>query len=315
MHAIIFYLVTFGYIDGDFDASEKASSARSSGSSSSTRERGDARRRGVGPRGGRRASSRSTSTRCSRGSIRMQAHFTESVAENEDPKAFVHAKLKVRCFEIFQSFDEGSRRAHARDRRALICRRRRPPGRAAVPDELARSSGAHRARDRRLGHGARQRAHRGRQSRSSSSLSRSIIPSSSRARSTTRAIPRPSLSKSAPISRSSIERSACSSSTRGRGNGPRRREGLRRASRAASRSSTGTCTCACRSPARGTSSGPRGSPRLLLVPQGGAACRPTFREGASVPQGIRRTTPTRSSCSSATTSIAAASASTASSAR
>ena len=32
--------------------------------------------------------------------------FTESVSENEDPKAFVHSKLKVRCFEIFQSFDQ-----------------------------------------------------------------------------------------------------------------------------------------------------------------------------------------------------------------
>jgi hypothetical protein len=31
--------------------------------------------------------------------------FTESVSTNEDPKAFVHARLKVRCFEIFQSFD------------------------------------------------------------------------------------------------------------------------------------------------------------------------------------------------------------------
>jgi hypothetical protein len=31
--------------------------------------------------------------------------FTESVSSAEDPKAFVHTKLKVRCFEIFQSFD------------------------------------------------------------------------------------------------------------------------------------------------------------------------------------------------------------------
>src|SRR5690606_33687286 len=31
--------------------------------------------------------------------------FTESVSDSEDPKAFVHSKLKVRCFEIFQSFE------------------------------------------------------------------------------------------------------------------------------------------------------------------------------------------------------------------
>lgn len=108
MHAIIFYLVTFGYIDGDFDQKEKAFvrdyiaqlvKHRADGAMAGTDEA--TKKEVVG---------------------KFTAHFhevfegidqsvkdlfTESVADKEDQTDFVHSKLKVRCFEIFQSFDRG----------------------------------------------------------------------------------------------------------------------------------------------------------------------------------------------------------------
>jgi hypothetical protein len=106
MHAVIFYLVTFGYIDGDFDAAEK-SIVR------------DIIKRLIEHRA---HSAMPDAAEAVRADVvtKFTAHFhevfegidqnvkelfTESVSENEDPKAFVHSKLKVRCFEIFQSFD------------------------------------------------------------------------------------------------------------------------------------------------------------------------------------------------------------------
>ncbi len=106
MHAVIFYLTTFGYIDGDFDAKEK-----------------EFVRKYIGDLVSQRADqAMANADKNMKAEIvgKFTAHFhqvfegidesvrelfTESVAENEDPTAFVHSKLKVRCFEIFQSFD------------------------------------------------------------------------------------------------------------------------------------------------------------------------------------------------------------------
>lgn len=106
MHAVIFYLVTFGYIDGDFDAKERAfvketifrlidqraREAMTDAPESLRREIIDKYTKhfhevfdGIDQN--------------------VKDLFTESVSTDEDPKAFVHARLKVRCFEIFQSFD------------------------------------------------------------------------------------------------------------------------------------------------------------------------------------------------------------------
>ena len=106
MHAVIFYLVTFGYIDGDFDAKEKGFVKEIIGhliEHRATEAMPDAAKEvrddvivkytqhfhevfeGIDQN--------------------VKDLFTESVSEGEDPKTFVHAKLKVRCFEIFQSFD------------------------------------------------------------------------------------------------------------------------------------------------------------------------------------------------------------------
>lgn len=107
MRAVIFYLVTFGYIDGDFDAAEK-SFVRA------TIERLIAHRAEV-------AMPDADAVVRSEVIAKYTKHFhevfegidqnvrdlfTESVSEGEDPKAFVHARLKVRCFEIFQEFDK-----------------------------------------------------------------------------------------------------------------------------------------------------------------------------------------------------------------
>jgi hypothetical protein len=106
MHAVIFYLVTFGYIDGDFDAAEKAFVRET------IRKLIEHRARLAMP----------DADDALRGEVvtKFTKHFhevfegidqnvkdlfTESVSSNEDPKAFVHSKLKVRCFEIFQSFE------------------------------------------------------------------------------------------------------------------------------------------------------------------------------------------------------------------
>lgn len=121
MHAVIFYLVTFGYIDGDFDATEK-SFVRS------TIQKLIEQR-------ARAAMSKVTDAVRAEVVTKYTRHFhevfegvdqnvkdlfTESVSEGEDPKAFVHSKLKVRCFEIFHSFDQAGQRALMRLIDALL---------------------------------------------------------------------------------------------------------------------------------------------------------------------------------------------------
>jgi hypothetical protein len=106
MHAVIFYLVTFGYIDGDFDAAEK----------SFVREiirkliehRATAAMPDAAPNVRNEVIEKFTKHfhEVFEGiDQNVKDLFTESVSSNEDPKKFVHSKLKVRCFEIFQSFD------------------------------------------------------------------------------------------------------------------------------------------------------------------------------------------------------------------
>jgi hypothetical protein len=108
MHAVIFYLVTFGYIDGDFDAQEKGFVK-------------EVIRRLIEHRA---IQAMPDAPKDVRDDVvtKYTGHFhevfegidqnvkdlfTESVSEGEDPKAFVHLKLKVRCFEIFKMFDRG----------------------------------------------------------------------------------------------------------------------------------------------------------------------------------------------------------------
>ncbi|MFW6049892.1 MAG: metallophosphoesterase [Myxococcota bacterium] len=109
MHAIIFYLTTFGYIDGDFDASEKEFVREY------IRKLVEHRVRTGMPHADesmRRDLVQRFTTHFHEVFEGVDAHvrdlFTEAVARDEDQDAFVHAKLKQRCFEIFQSFDRQS---------------------------------------------------------------------------------------------------------------------------------------------------------------------------------------------------------------
>ena len=106
MQAIIFYLTTFGHIDGDFDASEKTFVRSYIQSLVEQRVEGAAQ-----------ALSREVRAELVR---KYTAHFhevfetidnevkelfSEAVSHEEAQDSFVHSKLKLRCFEIFQGFD------------------------------------------------------------------------------------------------------------------------------------------------------------------------------------------------------------------
>lgn len=107
MHAIIFYLTTFGHIDGDFDNAEK----------SFVREyirklieqRASSAMTGVDPKMRDEVIAKYTKHfhEVFEGiDANVKDLFTEAVSDDEDPKKFVHNRLKVKCFEIFHSFDQ-----------------------------------------------------------------------------------------------------------------------------------------------------------------------------------------------------------------
>lgn len=112
MRAIIFYLTTFGYIDGDFDSSEK----------DYVREY---IRKLVATRVAHGMPDADPTLRAElEGRFTTHFHevfeeidsevrelFHEAVSSDEDQDAFVHAKLKLRCFEFFQSFDRANQEA------------------------------------------------------------------------------------------------------------------------------------------------------------------------------------------------------------
>jgi hypothetical protein len=107
MRAVIFYLTTFGYIDGDFDAAEKDF------------VRGYIKKLVAHRVAGAKLEPKVATELTAKfnthflevfESIDRQVMdlFTEAVAEGEAQDTFVHAKLKLRCFEIFKGFDENS---------------------------------------------------------------------------------------------------------------------------------------------------------------------------------------------------------------
>lgn len=112
MHAIIYYLTAFGYIDGDFDPSEKTFIRDYIGRLVEQRARvalGDEY-----ASTGKDVIARWTEhfhEVFAEIDNQIQSHFTESVAEGEKTQDFVLAKLKLRGFELFQGFDENNRAA------------------------------------------------------------------------------------------------------------------------------------------------------------------------------------------------------------
>jgi uncharacterized tellurite resistance protein B-like protein len=108
MHAIIFYLTSFGYIDGDFDDAErtfvrdyigKLVQMRAADAGLDAADSAD-----VVPRLTEHFHEVMASIE-----TEVQALFTESVGEGEESSQFVLAKLKLRCFELFKRFDEENR--------------------------------------------------------------------------------------------------------------------------------------------------------------------------------------------------------------
>jgi hypothetical protein len=106
MHAIIFYLTAFGYIDGEFDFTEKTFvriyirqlvTARANvlmpDADPKTRDEVIAKFT---------AHFHEVFEQVDRG---VKGLFDEAVADGEDVEKFVYAKLKLRSYEIFQSFD------------------------------------------------------------------------------------------------------------------------------------------------------------------------------------------------------------------
>lgn len=106
MRAIIFYLTTFGYIDGDFDKSEKEFVQRyieqlvRARVESGIADADDALKAELS------AKFTTHFIEVFEGiDQQVQELFTEAVAGDEDIDTFVHSRLKLRCFEIFKEFD------------------------------------------------------------------------------------------------------------------------------------------------------------------------------------------------------------------
>lgn len=106
MRAVIFYMTTFGYIDGDFDDAEKKFVREYIQKLVEHRVKGAVQ-------ADEQLSRELTQKYATHFlevfetiDLQVKDLFTEAVAEGEDQDTFVHAKLKLRCFEIFKSFDE-----------------------------------------------------------------------------------------------------------------------------------------------------------------------------------------------------------------
>lgn len=106
MHALIFYLTTFGWIDGDFDAREKSFVRATISRLIAARARaqmGDVAADVHAEIVAKYSSHFHEVLESIDQSV--QDLMAESVRESEDPNAFVHTKLKTRCYEILRSFE------------------------------------------------------------------------------------------------------------------------------------------------------------------------------------------------------------------
>lgn len=101
MEGVIFYLAAFGYIDGDFDRSERdyidefILALAESAEPDNTTSAGRARRAALVDRLDRRFQ---------RIDAELQAMWDEPTADGERAPEFVRSRTKVRCFEILEDF-------------------------------------------------------------------------------------------------------------------------------------------------------------------------------------------------------------------
>jgi hypothetical protein len=111
MCAIIFYLTAFGYIDGDFDLSEKTFVRLY------IRQLVEARANDAMPDATPEVRSEVAKKFVTHFheifetiNREIRGLFTEAVSGDEDVETFVYSKLKLRSYEIFKSFDEANQR-------------------------------------------------------------------------------------------------------------------------------------------------------------------------------------------------------------
>ncbi len=120
MRAVIYYLTAFGYVDGEFDASERGYiqsyvrrlvEARAEAAMTLSPDlRGVAVERWA----------RHFDEVIDEVAAEIRFHATEPVADGEQSEAFVMSRVKLRCFEHFKRFDEDSRRRLLDSAEALI---------------------------------------------------------------------------------------------------------------------------------------------------------------------------------------------------
>src|SRR6185436_8292585 len=109
MRAVIFYLTTFGYIDGDFDASEKSFVRDYVGKLVEHRVHGTVPESDIKLREELKTKFTTHFHEVFEGIDRqVKDLFTEAVATGEAQDTFVHSKLKLRCFEIMKGFDRSN---------------------------------------------------------------------------------------------------------------------------------------------------------------------------------------------------------------
>lgn len=108
MQAVIFYLTTFGHIDGDFDLSERMFVRNYI--RRLVQHRVQAGAKALAPSAQEKLIEEYTQhfhQVLATVDQQVQDLFSEAVAHDEDSDRFVHSRLKLRCFEIFQQFDQG----------------------------------------------------------------------------------------------------------------------------------------------------------------------------------------------------------------
>ena len=309
MRAMLFVLVAFAHADGHFDASERASSATPSTSSSS----GAPTSRSAATRRAERRGAALARALLPRDHEHRERGAGEPDRERpvgESAGEYVAGQLKLRCFELLQTLGAGEPRgAPQAGRRSHPRRRPRRPRRAALPrrDRAAvrrRADAPLRARARTRAAAAptildEPRA-RPLRERRSPFLPRRRDPA-------TRPI-RPIFAHQAAADIELIRQveRAPLGAPRARARAPRRRgdvHGVRGAGAVPRRVGVRRAAAAGRRDRRAR---PRRSPRLLLVPQGRADAGRLLRPRRGLPPRSRRRRVSRCWSSSATTSIAGA---------
>lgn len=112
MHAIIYYLTAFGYVDGDFDEREKGflrqyiASLVSARADQAMPDRDDPLKREVVQKWTSHFHEVFEGV-----DHEIETNLREPTADGEDSKSYALSRLKLRCLELFGQFDEEGRRA------------------------------------------------------------------------------------------------------------------------------------------------------------------------------------------------------------